>query len=119
MPKKLLDSKFLYIILSVIISISLWYYVTTVEGVTDTDTVNGLPVFFEGEDVLLERGLMITSEANSVNMKFQATASNLAKLKAEGAITLSLDVSVPRARYPRGYRAQDPCRPGEDGHRPR
>jgi len=93
MPKKLLDSKLLYIVLSVIISISLWYYVTTIEGVTDTDTVNGIPVSFEGEDVLMERGLMITSETNSVNMKFQATASNLVKLKAEDAISLSLDVS--------------------------
>jgi len=93
MPKKLLDSKLLYIILSVFISVSLWYYVTTVEGVTDTDTVNGIPVSFEGEDILMERGLMITSEPNYVNMKFQATATNLVKLKSEGAVSLSLDVS--------------------------
>lgn len=94
MSKKLLDSKFLYVVLSIIISVSLWYYVTTVEGVTDTDTVHNIPVVFEGEDILMENGLMITSENPSVNMKFEGTAATLVKLKQDGAITLSVDVSA-------------------------
>lgn len=94
MAKKLLDSKFLYVVLSIIISVSLWYYVTTVEGVTDTDTVHNIPVVFEGEDILMENGLMITSENPSVNMKFEGTAATLVKLKQDGAITLSVDVSA-------------------------
>ena len=94
MAKKFLDSKLLYIILSVILSVSLWYYVTTAEGVTDTDTVHNIPVTLEGEDILMSNGLMITSELPDVDIKFQATAANLVKLKQEGTIKLSLDVSA-------------------------
>lgn len=94
MAKKILDSKLLYIILSIVLSISLWYYVTTAEGVTDTDTVHNIPVTLEGEDILMSNGLMITSEIPDVDIKFQATAATLVKLKQEGAVKLSLDVSA-------------------------
>ena len=93
MQKKLLDSKLLYVIFSVIMSFTLWCYVTTVEGVTDTETIPNIPVVFEGEDMLLEKGLMITSDAPAVTMKFQATAANLVKLKEDGAVSISVDVA--------------------------
>jgi len=93
MTKKILDSKLLYIILSIILSISLWYYVTTSEGVTDTDTVHNIPITLEGEDILLSNGLMITSKLPDVDIKFQATAATLVKLKQNGAVSLSMDVS--------------------------
>ena len=94
MAKKLLDSKLLYIILSIVLSISLWYYVTTVEGVTDTDTVHNLAIELKGEDILMSNGLMITSAIPDVDLKFQATAATLVKLKQKDAITLALDVSA-------------------------
>ena len=93
MQKKLLDSKLLYVIFSVVMAFSLWCYVTTVEGVTDTETIPNIPVVFEGEDMLLEKGLMITSDVPTVTMKFQATATNLVKLKEDGAVSISVDVA--------------------------
>lgn len=93
MPKKLLDSKLLYVIFSVVMAFTLWCYVTTVEGVTDTETIPNIPVVFEGEDILREKGLMITSDVPAVTMKFQATAANLVKLKTEGAVSISVDVT--------------------------
>lgn len=93
MTKRILDSKLLYIILSIVLSVSLWYYVTTSEGVTDTDTVHNIPITLQGEDVLLSNGLMITSKLPDVDIKFQATAATLVKLKQEGTVTLSMDVS--------------------------
>ena len=93
MQKKLLDSKLLYVIFSVVMAFALWCYVTTVEGVTDTETIPNIPVTFEGEDMLLEKGLMITSDVPAVTMKFQATAANLVKLKADGAVSISVDVA--------------------------
>ena len=93
MLKKLLDSKPFYIVLSILISLALWSYVTTVEGVTDTDTVSSIPFQFEGEDILQQKGLMITSEPPAVSIKYEATTSTLIKLKQDGAVTASVDVS--------------------------
>lgn len=93
MTKKILDSKLLYIILSIVLSISIWYYVTTAEGVTDTDTVHNIAITLEGEDILLSNGLMITSGLPEVDIKFQATAATLVKLKQEDTVKLSMDVS--------------------------
>ena len=92
MPKKLLDRKLLYVIFSIVMAFGLWCYVTAVEGVTDTEVISNLAVEFKGEDVLLEKGLMITSDIPAITMKFQATASNLVKLKEDGAVSISMDV---------------------------
>lgn len=93
MVKKLLDSKPFYIALSILIALALWSYVSIEEGVTSTDTVSSIPFQFEGEDILQQKGLMITSDLPSVSVKYEATSSTLIKLKQEGAVTASVDVS--------------------------
>ena len=93
MVKKLLDNKLFYVVLSVLLSVSLWYYVTTVEGVTDRDTVNNIPFSFEGEDILQQKGLMITSDTPEVSIKYEATSTTLVKLKQNGAVKATVDVS--------------------------
>ncbi len=92
MAKKLLDNKFLYVILSVILAFCLWFYVTAVDGVTDRKTVYNIPVTFIGEDILRDNGLMITSEIPNINMRFEAIRTTLNKLGPE-AIELFIDVS--------------------------
>ena len=92
MAKKLLDNKLLYVILSVFLAFCLYYYVTTVEGDTATVPVSGLTVTFEGEDILMDNGLMITSDAPKVTMTFRASTETLLRLNKDN-ITLTADVS--------------------------
>ena len=42
MGKKILDSKILYIVISVIISIVLWFYVTSLDGNLSTKTIENV-----------------------------------------------------------------------------
>ena len=71
MPKKLLDSKLLYVIFSVVMAFTLWCYVTTVEGVTDTEVISNIPVEFEGEDILLLCRVALNEAPNGHDTNFQ------------------------------------------------
>ena len=93
MAKKLLDNKFLYVVLSVILAFCLWYYVTTVEGDSRTNTISNIPVTFIGQDVLMENGLMITSEPPTVDIEFRASATTWQRLTRD-AVKVTVDVSA-------------------------
>ena len=54
-------SKFASLLLSFAIAVGLWLYVVTTVSVEDDTTFHDIPVQFEGETALEERGLMITS----------------------------------------------------------
>lgn len=92
MGKKILDSKILYILLSVILSISLWFYVTTLDGSEETKTIANIPITVTGEDILAERNLMITSTIPTATVKVKAKPSVLWKL-TDSSIRLSVNVS--------------------------
>lgn len=111
MEKKILDSKALYVILSVLIAVGLWFYVVNLDGNEDTHTYSGIPVTFEGKDILEGNGLMILEEDITVSVRVRAPFNVIAKLKkeditakvdvssvsAEGKITLGYTVSYPSA----------------------
>ncbi len=92
MGKKILDSKILYIFLSAIMAVALWFYVTTLDGNQSTKPIYNIPVSFVGVDILEERGLMITSEAPSVNISVRATPSVLSDLN-DSTLRVTVDVS--------------------------
>ena len=46
MGKKILDSKILYILISVILSVSLWFYVISLDGNEDEKTIRNIPITF-------------------------------------------------------------------------
>ena len=79
MGKKILDSKILYIVLSILISLSLWLWVTSRDENKETRPFR-LPVTFEGVDILEDRGLMIVNENITVSITVQATPMILATL---------------------------------------
>lgn len=60
MGRKILDSKILYVILSIFLAIILWFYVSMVQDETQNKPIENIPVTFLGTDVLQERGLMLT-----------------------------------------------------------
>lgn len=93
MGNKVSDSKAFYIIISILISISLWLYVVNVEKPTGEKTIRDIPIIVQGKDVLSERGLMITDMSTRyLNLKLSGKRSALIKLTDEN-ITVTLDVS--------------------------
>ena len=79
MGKKILDSKLLYMILSILISLSLWIWVTSRDENKESQPFT-LPVTFEGVEILEDRSLMIVNENVTANITVRATPMILATL---------------------------------------
>ena len=91
----------LYIALSILIAIMLWIYVGYIDSNEGTYTIRNVPVVFTGEDVLAERGLMITDGANqTINLSVRTTWSTVLKLSAN---TMSVVVDVSGIENPGPY----------------
>lgn len=92
MEKKILDNKALYVILSIIIAVSLWVYVASLDGNEDEQTISNIPVQFTGVEELTERGLMIVGEPPRVSVRVKALPRVLAELNNE-TVVATVDVS--------------------------
>ena len=106
MPMK---SKILSIVLSALVAVGLWLYVVTVESPGSEKTYYNIPVVLQNENILEERGLMITSELPKVSLTLSGTRTDLNKLdenninilvnaasiEAVGTHQLSFTVSYP------------------------
>lgn len=93
MGSKISDSKAFYIIVSILISVFLWLYVVNVEKPTGEITIRNIPITIQGEDVLEERGLMITDMSSRYfDLNLSGKRSALVKLSEEN-VTVTLDVS--------------------------
>jgi len=80
-------------LLALVIAFGLWVYVITSVSPGSKDTFYNIPVVWEGESVLQERGLMITQVSNgNVNLTLSGTRKDLAKVNS-GNITLRADLS--------------------------
>ena len=53
--RSILDSKPLWMLLSLLISLSIWTYVVSTETATVTQVFRGIPVEITGDDLLLSR----------------------------------------------------------------
>ena len=88
-----MKSKVFTIILSVAIAFVLWAYVVTVERTQIELTFYNVPVVMDGETVLRDRGLMITSGSDqTVNLTLSGKRSDLSKLK-NSDITVLVDLT--------------------------
>ena len=90
----ILDSKLLWMIFSLLISILLWMYVTTLNGDEGTTTYYGIDVQFSGEENLRNsKGYIITDvSSNSVNVTMKGSRSVLASFD-EDDLKAVIDVS--------------------------
>jgi len=109
MGKKILDSKALYVFLSVVIAVALWFYITSLDGNERTETINNIPITFVGEDTLEARGLMIAGKRPTGSVRVTAAPAVLSKLTNE---TIRLTVNVSQleeaAEYTLAYTASPP-----------
>lgn len=93
MGKKILDSKALYIILSVVISVVLWFYVINLDGNEKTQPIRNIPITFVGLEELEDRGLMIVGDPPTASITVTATPAVLAKLTND-SVRLVVDLTT-------------------------
>lgn len=87
-------NKLYSLLLSVIIAFGLWYYVITTVSPDSEAPIYNIPVVMDGESVLNERGLMITSKSTStVSLRLSGTRADLNKVNS-GNITVKVDLST-------------------------
>ncbi len=88
-----MKNKLTSLFLSVVLAFGLWLYVVTTVSQGDDYTFYNIPVVMEGESVLNERNLMITSvSSTNVTMVISGNRSDLAKVNSSN-ITLKADLS--------------------------
>ena len=100
--RKIKESKWTYVILSVLVAVILWLYVGADLDVETTVELHNIPVVFEGEEDLADRGLMITEGANqTVDLKLRVKR-NTAFFKFNND-TVSVVVDVSKIEEPSEY----------------
>lgn len=97
MGKKFTESKPFNIILSLLVAIGLWVYVTSVVNNEGVANVRSLPISVLGEDVLSGKGLMIDSGTKlTVNLRLTGSRTALNNITANVSdnLTATVDVSA-------------------------
>ena len=94
MGKKILNSRALYMVLSLLLAVVIWMYVTGDLDAEGTKTLYNVPVVFTGLDELESRGLMISEgQDQTVTIQFQAKRSVLQQLDNEN-VSVTVDVAT-------------------------
>lgn len=95
MGKKILE-KILYMVLSVLLTVGLWCYVTFTDGTPQDQQYYNVPVVFDGLDILADRQLMIVNGNVTTNITIRAIPSVHARLTQgylNGDLTVTAKVS--------------------------
>lgn len=92
---KLLDNNYFLMAVSLIVSIMLWVYISSVEETVQQNTYSGIPVVFAGEDsIRANRGLIISEvDTTSVRVKITGNRRALGKFNASD-LQATIDVSA-------------------------
>ncbi len=88
-----MKSKILSIIFSAVVAFGLWLYVVTVVSPGSEETFYNVQVQLQNEPILEERGLMITSDIPTVNLKLSGNRTDLNKLDSNN-ITVFVNVAT-------------------------
>lgn len=92
MIDRLRESRWFYILLSILLAVLIWMYIRDVENPTQEGTYYGIVIQISGERVLEERGLTVASiSQKTVNVSVNAPISVHNDLR--GNITATVDVS--------------------------
>lgn len=93
MGKKITDSRWFYIVISLLLAFVLWIYVGKEANPIKTSTLSSVQVVFSGLEKLEERGLMISEGADqTVALRIRARNDVWARLN-QGETTVTVDVS--------------------------
>ena len=90
------NKKTVRIILSILVALIIWLYADSQDTDPRTVRVNDVPVEFTGEDVLMERGLLVTS-AMDITVDLELSSSNRTMInnleRGKGDIRLRVNLS--------------------------
>jgi YbbR domain-containing protein len=93
MWKRITESKWFYIVLSILLAFILWIYVGKEANPLETGNLRGVQVVFSGLEKLEERGLMISEgEEQTVTLGLQARRDVFNRLDNE-SVTVTVDLS--------------------------
>ena len=85
--------KIIYALLAVLVAFGLWLYVVTVVNPEWEETFYNIPVVLENEDILMDRGLMLSlDEEPKITIRLSGNRTDMIKLNS-GNITLIADLS--------------------------
>lgn len=87
-----MKKKILSLLLSVAMAFGLWLYVINYISPESEEPYYNIPVIFEGETALAEKGLMITARETTISMKISGNRSDLNKVNNQN-ITVKVDLS--------------------------
>lgn len=76
--KVLYDSKYFWMALSLIASIVLWVYITSVEETVQQNMYSGIPVVFMGEESIREKRGLIISDVDTTSVRVRITGNRRA-----------------------------------------
>lgn len=80
-------NKFYSVLLSIAVAFGMWLYVVSFVTTDFEDTIYNIPVVMEGETVLNEKGLMITSKSTStISLHVTGKRSDISKLDNQNII---------------------------------
>lgn len=90
---KFKNSKAFRISLSILVAFILWFYVSNIDSTPKDLSVNNVPVVFVGEDLLMERGLMMANcSHDTVNLALSGNTSVLSRLNTR-ELTVQVDLT--------------------------
>lgn len=87
-----MKSKFVTAVVSVLIAFVLWLYVIMVVSPDSEESYYDIPVVLQNESVLADRGLMITSEIPTVDLRLAGNRTDLIELN-KGNISILVNVA--------------------------
>ena len=88
-----MKSKTTSILLSVVIALGLWLYVITVENPNQVSPYYNVKVVLEGENVLTQKGLMLTSDPDiRVRVDLKSNRTNLSNINSDN-LTIKADLA--------------------------
>ena len=95
MMKQLRESKWLYVLLSVVLAVMFWLYIRAELDPTQENWFYNIPVEITGESVLVRQGLTVAElSADEVDLRVQAPASVMdALLRSRKDFSVTIDVS--------------------------
>ena len=71
-----MKNKVLGVLLSLVIAFGLWLYVVTVVSPGSDETYYNIPVTLQNENILKERGLMLTSDYPTVSLRLEGNRTD-------------------------------------------
>jgi len=89
-----ISMRIFYVIFAVVVSVTLWMYVEITENDIQPIDVSGIDIVLRNEDILRDRGLLITSMTpEQLTFRVEASRADISRLTVSGALIVEVDLS--------------------------